>query len=153
MSVRVYVIADRAKRYFKVDAPLLKDQAVSNAAERFADYAERLDRSTAVPRKTGNLQESFWIRKEEAGRVMRMGWDAQYSRAVDEGLPPSPGRYVPAIDKRLVKESKRNPNIGMWPGFAGRNFVEPFLRDCAFFYHLFMSTEIFKTFVKGGRGY
>lgn len=46
--------------------------------------------------------------------------DVVYARAVQFGLPPSPGRFVPAIGKRL----KNGPNIGEWPGFAGRHYME-----------------------------
>ncbi len=46
--------------------------------------------------------------------------DVEYARAVQFGMPASPGRFVPAIGKRLVN----GPNIGMWPGFTGRHFME-----------------------------
>lgn len=51
--------------------------------------------------------------------------DVEYAKAVQFGLPASPGRFVPAIGKRLVN----GPNIGMWPGFQGRHFMENIIRS------------------------
>ena len=46
---------------------------------------------------------------------------AKYAAAVEFGMPASPGRYVPAIGKRLIDASR--PGFGMWPGFKGNDYM------------------------------
>ncbi|MCK5605494.1 hypothetical protein KAR91_26615 [Candidatus Pacearchaeota archaeon] len=47
---------------------------------------------------------------------------AIYARAQDLGLPGAPGRYVPAIQKRLTG-TKSGVARGWWPGFKGKFFT------------------------------
>ncbi len=69
-----------------------------------------------------------WITGELARRwstdfnsfLLKTKPDVEYARAVQFGMPPSPGRYVPAIGRRLINGDK----IGTWPGFKGRFFME-----------------------------
>lgn len=75
-----------------------------------------------VPRRTGELQDSAQI--EVNPTSMRLWFEAPYAEIVDRGALPSLGRFVPMIEKRLIKPSVKNPSIGMHPGFQGRNFFE-----------------------------
>jgi len=71
-----------------------------------------------VPYKTGFLRGS--VQPHRIGRYhMVVGPTAIYGRAVDQGLPGGPGRYVPAIGKRLTKSGR-----GWWPGFKGAFFIQ-----------------------------
>ena len=65
---------------------------------------------------TGRLRASCWV--EVSKHTAKVGTNMPYDKYVDgEGkTASSPGRYVPAIDKRLVNVSKRNPDIGVHPG-------------------------------------
>ena len=72
--------------------------------------------------KTKQLKNSWRIEHQTAARKVITS-DCEYASYVEEGIGPSPGRYVPVIERRLVKPSKRNPNIGTHPGFPGRWFV------------------------------
>ena len=54
---------------------------------------------------------------------------APHSAAVEHGTRASPGRYVPKIDKRLVRTSKYNPSIGMHPGIKATHFFEKGVKD------------------------
>ncbi len=92
-------------------------------------YQEAINRSAAViDSHRINPRNVPWITGELARRwsttfnklLLRTKPDVQYARAVQFGMPPSPGRYVPAIGKRL----KNGSNIGMWPGFRGRHYME-----------------------------
>lgn len=94
-------------------------------------YKEALKRSSAILDSNrlnpGNIP---WITGELArrwttdftGLILKTKPDVDYAKAVQFGMPPSPGRYVPAIKRRL----KNGPvsRIGMWPGFKGRHFME-----------------------------
>ncbi len=76
-----------------------------------------------IPWITGHLARSFDPAKIER-LLARWFPRSEYARAVQFGMPPSPGRYVPAIKKRLVN----GKNIGMWPGFKGRHYMEKILK-------------------------
>lgn len=80
--------------------------------------ATHTDRST-VPFVRGDLIRSF---KPADIRRLLARWfpRVNYARAVQYGMPASPGRFVPAIGKRL----KNGKNIGTWPGFRGRRYME-----------------------------
>lgn len=76
----------------------------------------RIDPSN-VPMKSGELARRWSTSYGELSLTTKP--DVLYARAVQFGMPPSPGRYVPAIGKRLIPSGR-----GMWPGFAGRHFME-----------------------------
>ena len=73
-----------------------------------------------APRKTGRLVES--IQTQQSENRVRVGPTVYYAPYVEFGTKPSPGRYVPAIGKRLVDASL--PHFGMHPGIEGQRFVE-----------------------------
>jgi len=81
-----------------------------------------------VPRRTGNLQSSAEIQVRATS--VRVWFEAPYATYVDEGFPPSPGRYVPEpLQKRLISTSTRRQvagaekkDIGMHPGYRGAHF-------------------------------
>ena len=75
-----------------------------------------------TPHRTGMLgNPKNWTGVLEP---LSLSWSPNmiYAAAVEFGMPASPGRYVPAIGKRL-----KNPNragFGMWPGFKANPFME-----------------------------
>lgn len=112
---------DKLTRMFmkapEVIEPIMQDAVVDSTVS----LASHTDRDT-VPWRTGTLGRSFNPVKIER-LLARWFPRVDYAKAVQFGLSPSPGRYVPAIKRRLVNGN----NIGMWPGFAGRHFMENIL--------------------------
>lgn len=116
---------------------LNKMQQVFKQAPQIVEpiYKEAINRSGAildhnrinpsnVPWRTGELARR-WSTSFGA-LYLRTKPDVDYARAVQYGLPPSPGRYVPAIKARL-----KNPPLGMWPGFKGRHYMENIINASA----------------------
>jgi len=97
MTVRL-VIAARGKWRW---VPVSSKKIITEANDSIIQRADEIN-SEVTPKLTGNLQESFRHEIEEDGRRVRFFWDAPYAQYVDEGFPKSEGRYVPAIEKRLV---------------------------------------------------
>lgn len=90
-------------------------QAISKSAAVLASHTD----SSTVPWITGTLARSF--NPVDIGRLYARWYPrVDYARSVQFGAAPSRGRFVPAIGKRLVNGA----NIGMWPGFKGRHFME-----------------------------
>jgi hypothetical protein len=73
-----------------------------------------------VPVRTGNLQNQWSWAAEGLQGIYKP--KMLYAAAVEFGMPASPGRYVPAIGKRLIDSSR--PGFGMWPGFKANPFME-----------------------------
>jgi len=73
-----------------------------------------------APYRTGRLRGS--IRTKIGDMCAEVGPTVDYAPYLEYGTRPSPGRYVPAIGKRLVDASL--PYFGMHPGIRGRHFVE-----------------------------
>ena len=67
-----------------------------------------------IPVKTGNLKNSRI--REVHGNTGSVIVTADYARYVNDGTGPSPGRYVPAIGKRI--------RTGMHPGIKGQHYAE-----------------------------
>jgi len=124
MAIRLVVTATKGWKYLPIDFSLARiyPEVMDTVADSAFYHNEQL-----VPRRTGRLQESFGVSMEHQWKRIRIGWSAPYASFVDEGIPQSPGRYVPAIDKRLIQPSRRNPSIGVHPGFEGRQFVNKML--------------------------
>lgn len=95
----------------------IMQEAINKSA---AILAENTDQKT-VPFKRGDLIRSF--KPVHIGKLFARWFPrVNYARAIQFGMPPSPGRYVPAIKKRL----KNGPvsKIGLWPGFKGAHYME-----------------------------
>lgn len=100
----------------KKDAEKLKE-----GIKRFIwDIADEIQRiaDKNVPVDSGNLKRSGNVRYGETYAVV--GYNAPYAQYVHDGTRPSPGRFVPAIGKRLV-----NPPRGTHPGQR----AQPWLQD------------------------
>jgi hypothetical protein len=77
---------------------------IPRAIDKIVDMAQELNRDYVPRGATGKLQSSFRVERSE--RSVRFYWDVPYAKYVDEGTKPgSPGRYVPAIGKRLINTS------------------------------------------------
>jgi len=74
-------------------------------------------RDEAPKGATGKLRNSVIIEETHDKRSVIV--DSPYGRFVNDGTGPSPGRYVPAIGKRLV-----NPPRGMHPGVPATHFFD-----------------------------
>jgi hypothetical protein len=71
-----------------------------------------------TPVRTGRLQASET--RQVFGKRAIIRTNTGYGKFVDEGIGPSPGRYVPAIGKRI--------RSGTHPGFPGRHFKDKTLQ-------------------------
>lgn len=115
-TVEIKGLDELISRYNKapeIVEPVLHEAVVKSAAI----LAENTTRHK-MPWKTGALGRSF--DPADIGRLYARWFPRiEYARAVQFGMPPSRGRYVPAIGKRLTKSGR-----GMWPGFAGRHYME-----------------------------
>ena len=78
--------------------------------------------ASTVPIKSGTLIQSFRAGYSNGGLNGSWGPHTSYAAAVEFGMPSSPGRYVPAIGRRL--KNPNNPSFGVWPGFKGRQYME-----------------------------
>lgn len=104
----------------EISEPILQDAIKRSAAV----LASNTDADT-VPWRTGTLARSF--NPVEISRLLARWFPrVEYAPSVQFGMPPSPGRYVPAIKKRLIDSSR--PGFGTWPGFPGRHYMEK-IRD------------------------
>jgi len=92
------------------------DQARDEGLTDLAQEGVRILREEVPKGKTRQMEQSCTYRIE--GNKITVLPDVPYAPIIDgEGrTTASPGRYVPRIDKRLVRPSKRNPNIGLHPG-------------------------------------
>lgn len=72
-----------------------------------------------TPVRTGRLQASET--RQVFGRKAIVRTNTGYGGYVNDGIGPSPGRYVPAIAKRI--------RSGTHPGFPGRHFKEKTLQE------------------------
>lgn len=91
-------------------------QVVRQIIDELANEAE-LHMKSIAPYNKGRLRGS--IRAEKRGTSAIVGPHVKYGAAQEFGLPGGPGRYVPAIGKRL-RPSMR----GWWPGFKGKGYVK-----------------------------
>lgn len=90
------------------------------AGDDILDFAERRGveiLQEEVP-KGETMQLHDGCQAERTGKTVRIFSSAPHAEIIDgEGrVPSSPGRYVPAIGRRLVRTSTTNPRIGTHPG-------------------------------------
>lgn len=121
-TVKINGLDELVRRYNKapeVVEPVLQEAVIKSSAILAENTTPK-----NIPWKTGELARSF--DPVQIGRLYARWFPRKdYARAVQFGLPPSPGRYVPAIKKRLTKSGR-----GMWPGFKGRFYMEK-IRDAS----------------------
>lgn len=119
-QVKIEGLDEIVKLYNK--APEIVHPVLEEAIKRStAVLAENTDQTT-VPFVRGDLIRSFKPVDLSTVKYLYARWfpRVDYAKAVQFGRPSSPGRYVPAIKARLVN----GKNIGMWPGFPGRHYME-----------------------------
>lgn len=118
-NVEIVGLDKLTKKYAKapeVIEPIMQ-QAISKGAALLAYYTT----PATVPWKTGTLARSF--NPASIGRLYARWFPrVDYARALQYGMPASPGRFVPAIGKRLTNPN--HPSFGMWPGFKGRQYMQ-----------------------------
>ena len=89
------------------------EEILDGSAEMMKDEV----RDQAPRGRTGELAESVQV--EMMADARRVVVNSPHGRYVNDGTGPSPGRYVPAIGKRLI-----NPPRGMHPGIRATHFFD-----------------------------
>lgn len=121
-TVKIEGLDELTKRY--KEAPEIVEPILQEAVSKSSAILAENTVPQNVPWKTGTLARSF--DPADIGRLYARWFPRiEYARAVQFGLPPSKGRYVPAIKRRLTKSGR-----GMWPGFKGRFYMEK-IRDAS----------------------
>ena len=94
-------------------------EALQRALEETGAAIKRTMQGNA-PVRTGALRSSIVARVE--GLRVSVGPTVPYAPFLEHGTRPSPGRYVPAIGKKLV--NPQLPHFGMHPGIRATHFVD-----------------------------
>jgi phage gpG-like protein len=106
------------------------DEAIYNALDiighKAADYAAGL-----APVQTGNLRNSMTSEVSQQEKAVYIGTDVEYAPFVEFGHHQQPGRYVPAIEKRLVREF-----------VPGKPFLKPAIQNHIDEYKNILETEL-----------
>jgi len=118
MSVSVKIDLSEFNRLWKEKTDAVKE-AIRRALEEAGALVKR-EMETQAPVRTGALRSSITVDVE--GDRAIVGPNVAYAPYVEFGTRPSPGRYVPAIGKRLVNPAL--PHFGMHPGIKATHFVE-----------------------------
>ena len=118
MSIKITIDLSEFLRVWKEKTDALKE-AIRRGLEEAGALAKSEIESRA-PVRTGALRSSVVVDVE--GNTATVGPAATYAPYVEFGTRASPGRYVPAIGKRLVNPSL--PHFGMHPGIRATHFVE-----------------------------
>jgi len=109
------------KQWIKVTKRFIKDY--KSIVKKVKTKGLKIMRSN-VPVSTGRLRDSFTSRSTVSSRLKAVVFvesDVPYLRFVDQGAGPSPGRYVPALDRRI--------RTGIHPGQQGRRFMDETRRE------------------------
>lgn len=104
-----------------VDIERLRQGSSVRWPKEILDTAGEMMKDSIVdeaPGRTGELKDSVRVETTKDTRTVIVG--APHGRFVNDGTGPSPGRYVPAIGRRLV----RGTNIGMHPGTRATHFFD-----------------------------
>jgi len=102
------------------------DAIIDEAAEETAAFAatEAPYGQTKYGKIGGTLRDSIeTVRQFQERRVGPNLQKAPYAPYVIAGTQPSPGRFVPAIGRRLRQPSRTNPDIGEHPGTPANPFM------------------------------
>jgi len=118
MSVRISVDLSGFEAVWKEKTEGVRT-AIQRALEE-AGYAVKREMEGLSPVRTGALKGSITVILGEGNAWI--GPTVPYAGFVEFGTRPSPGRYVPAIGKRLVNPAL--PHFGMHPGIRATHFVE-----------------------------
>jgi len=102
------------------------ESIIDEAAEETAAFAaaEAPYGQTKYGKIGGTLRDSIeTVRRYQERRVGPNLQKAPYAPYVIAGTQPSPGRFVPAIGRRLRQPSRTNPDIGEHPGTPANPFM------------------------------
>ena len=119
MTDTVEIVMDVSRLKEKVDN--INDWIRTHLMDTAQDSAQVItnDMYWRAPFREGNLAASITI--ERQGDMILIGPTVPYAYYVTKGTKPSPGRYVPAIGKRLVNPSL--PHFGMHPGIKANPYI------------------------------
>jgi len=118
MSVEITVDLSKLNSYCEATSKGM-DEAVLWAIEENAPVFQQ-EAQFRAPVRTGRLRASIIIERQP-DKVL-IGPTVDYAPYVIRGTRPSPGRYVPAIERRLV--DPEHPSFGTHPGIAPNPFLE-----------------------------
>jgi len=123
-----------SRRAFVRLSPRKPDQKWNKVTKRFIkDYKSIIKKVQTkglkimranVPVATGRLRDSFTSRStvnSQLKGVVFVESSVPYLRFVDKGAAPSPGRYVPTLDRRIT--------TGIHPGQIGKQFMDETRRE------------------------
>jgi len=113
-------------RILKQRVRVAGDSIIDEAAEETAAFAamEAPYGQTKYGKIGGTLRGSIEIVKRLSERKVGPNLQkASYAPYVIAGTQRSPGRFVPAIGKRLRQPSRTNPDIGEHPGTPANPFM------------------------------
>lgn len=129
-SVEVRVDVERIRRQLERDIQNVRDAETgvlddgSALALQFVKEEAPLGQ-TAFGKISGRLKDAFDVEKKAHERVIKPDLAlAPHAPYVISGTGRRPGRFVPAIGKRLVRPSTWNPYIGTHPGTPANPFIE-----------------------------
>ncbi|MGQ9640330.1 MAG: HK97 gp10 family phage protein [Candidatus Bathyarchaeia archaeon] len=118
MSLKVEVNTSKFEKWKETVNKTLAEEIDKIILDSAQIVAERM--GMLAPVRTGQLKASITLQRE-SDKVL-IGPTAPYAPYIILGIRPSPGRYVPAIERRLV--NPQHPSFGMHPGIAPNPFVE-----------------------------
>ena len=118
MSVKIAIDLSEFQRVWKEKTDAFKEAIRRGLEEAGALVKSEIESRASV--RTGALRSSVVVDVE--GNAAKVGPTATYSPYVEFGTRASPGRYVPAIERRLVNPTL--PHFGMHPGIRATHFVE-----------------------------
>lgn len=122
-------LEELTKRY--AEAPNRVEPILQQAIVKSAAILASHTTPENIPWRSGTLARSFDPAKIDR-LLVRWFPRVDYARAVQFGMDPEMGRYVPAIKKRLkndVGKYGNQKNIGIWPGFEGRHYMEKIMNS------------------------
>jgi len=116
---------DFAVRFNKLRA--IYNNKSRELVNQVADFTV-LTMKSFTPVATGRLRDSIQVKKKtttggttDLRSTIEVGSPLNYFRFVDQGTASSPGRFVPAIGKRLIT---LNPSFGFHPGVKPHNIID-----------------------------
>ena len=101
------------------DIERIRQEASFRWPEEILDESAEMMSDEIRDQAKGSIKDS--VRIEPAKDKRSVIVDSPHAVFVNDGTGPSPGRYVPAIGKRLINPAR---DIGMHPGIRATHFFD-----------------------------
>jgi len=105
------------------DIERIRNEASFRWPKEILDEASEMMADEIRDQAKGSIKDAVVV--EGTGDQRRVVVDSPHARFVNDGTGPSPGRYVPAIGRRLVDTAR---NIGVHPGIKASHFFDNAIR-------------------------